>query len=191
MTSVTNLDQEELNGTWNQKDNNILGFSITLLIADIALLGCFLYKTFYKKNHQIFGSKKTTPNLDKVIIFTLVLLVLQSIVCINMILISKSVTNGLTCSINNLFFHILHSLLKIMKFFIIFLHYYIWIKQRLLGFLQPYGDTHTFFKMFFVFILSVSVIIPFKMNIDTTFVLIYGICFGELFLSKKHFPFLA
>ena len=70
----TNLLQEELNRKWNQKDSNLLGFSITLLIADIALLGCFLYKVFYKKKHQIFGNKKTTPNLDKVIICTLVLL---------------------------------------------------------------------------------------------------------------------
>ena len=191
MTSVTPLEQEVLNRTWTQKDSNLLGFTITLLIADITLLGCFLYKIFYKKKHQIFGNQKTTPNLDKVITFTLILLVLQSIVCLNMILISKSVTHGLTCSISNLFFHTLHSLLKIMKFFIIFLHYYIWIKQRLLGFLQPHGDSHTFFKMFFVFILSVSVIIPFKMNIDTTFVLIDGLCFGKTLSFKKTLSFIS
>ena len=159
MENSTNSTLELMNRAWNRTDNILLGFSITLLVADFILLGLFVHKIFLKKNDKIFGNEKTTSYLDKVITFTLILLIVQSIVCLNMISISKSVTNGFVCSINSFFFHIFHSLLKILKFFIIFLHYYIWTKQRCLGFLNVHGVLHTIFKLIFVFILSVSVIL--------------------------------
>ena len=97
--------QNNTDNTWNRKDNILLGLSISLLVAEIILIGVFVYKIFIKKSHQIFGNKKTTQMLDKVFLFTLFLLVLQAVLGSSMVLISKKVKNGLICSIFNFVFN--------------------------------------------------------------------------------------
>ena len=176
------------NRSWNGADIILAGLSITLLVADFVLLGLFEYKIFFKRNKQIFGKKAITSILDKVIIFTLFLLILQSIASLNMVLISKSVTNGLTCSVYSAVFHILNSLLKLLTFYIVFFHYYIWMKQRCLRFLHPSGVLHTLFKFSpLVVVLSFSIVLSFEIKFLISFVIVDGICYGEVLSFKKSF----
>ena len=178
----------QLNNTersWNGTDKALTGLSTTLLFADIVLIGIYFYKIFHKKNHQIFGDKKTTPILDKVLLFTLVLLITHAVVYLIMVLISNSAASGVTCSVYSFVFYTLNCWVKVLTLCAIFFHYYIWIKQKCLGYLEFNGAPHTVFKLTFAFILSVSTVISFKMNTDTTFVLANGLCYGKSLAFKK------
>ena len=177
--------------TWNQKENILLGLSITLLLADIILAGGFVYKVFIKNNHQVFGNTKITPTLDKVFMFALILLFLQTVVDLKIVLIFKNVKSGLTCSIYNAVFNILNSLIKTLTPFTIFFHYYIWIKQNCLGFLHLNAAHHSIFKLVFAFILSVALVVSFKMNIDTIFIVINGICYGKGLPFRRKLSFIS
>merc|ERR1712240_845642 len=93
--------------------------------------------------------------------------------------------SGVTCSVYSFVFYTLNCWVKVLTLCTIFFHYYVWIKQKCLGYLEFYGVRHTIFKLVFAFVLSVSTVISFKMNTDITFVLINGMCFGKGLTFKK------
>ena len=171
--------------SWSEIDKVLSGLSIVLLLADIFLIGIFVRKIFFENNNQIFGNKKTTLTLDKVFVLTLILLVLQAIFRINMVFISKNATKGFTCSVHNFIFQSLNTSLKTLTFFIIFMHYYIWAQQRRLRFLRLDNIYFLISKITFAFVLSVSVVVSFKMNIDTAFVTYQGLCYGKTLPFKN------
>ena len=173
------------NQTWKAEDSILCGLSVTLIFAHVLLLRLFIYKIYAMNDCKIFGNKKTSSILDKMYYVTFFMLILQGIVYLVMVFVSKSVTSGLVCSVFSLIFHILHSSLKVLNVFNLFLYHYIWIKQRVLVFLHKGGVLYQIFKLSFAFVLSVSIVLPFKMNVDTAFILVGGLCFGKRLSFQK------
>ena len=149
------------------------------LVADVLLMLAFLIKIYYLKNSTMFGNKKTTSVLDGMYVAMLFVLILQGVLCLCMFKIHSSVADGLVCSIENFLFHLLLLVLKVLLCSILFQLHYIWVKQKMLSYLNSSRFINQVEKLVFIFTLSVCVIISFKANIDVAFILKDGICLGK------------
>ena len=166
------------NQVWNLKDSFLCGFSVSFILAEIMLFVFFVHKVYKKNDRKIFGNK-ITRFLNIQISVTTFMLILQGIVYLIMLLTSKNVTSGLTCSIFNYVFHTLHLFLNFLNVLNLFSFHYIWIQQKVLRFLHLRSTLYDFLKGSIFFVVSASITIPFKIKIDTVFVLADGLCLGK------------
>ena len=166
------------NQVWNLEECFLCGFSVIFILAEIVLFVFFVHKVYKKNNRKIFGDK-ITRFLDIQISVTIFTLILQGIVYLSMLFISKKATDDLKCSIFNCIFHTLHFFLNFSNVINLFSFHYIWIQQKELRFLHLHSKLYDVLKGLIFVIVSASITIPFKIKIDIVFVIEDGICLGK------------
>ena len=179
------------NQTWNSHDSFLFVMSSALITADFLLVALFIYKVKVQKSFEILSNRKTTSILDNLFCATFVMLVFQGIVYFTMLFISKSVTSGLICSYLSFVFHVLHMLIKFFNILTLYLFHYIWFKQRVVNFLYLKNKLYQSLKALLAIVISVSIILPFKMNIDIVFNIKDGLCRGMGFSFQHYYSIIC
>ena len=158
------------------------------VILNLTLLVVFTKKIYMKKDLILFKHKSGTSLIKKCMLLTQVFNLTQSFIGLMMSILQKSnltTDQAYFCSTFNLSFTFFHFLIKSLNFSIMFTIDYVWSKQKFVAFLHKNRFMYHAHRTVFVFIWTLVVIIPFKINADVVFFDEHNICYSKTLSFHK------